>query len=474
MEQLEYLFNPKSIAVIGASRDPLKWGNLMTMALVKSSYQGKLFLVNQKGGKVCGIDTFININDIPAQVDLAILGIPARYVPQAIEECIAQGIRIVVVVTAGFGETGSKGRQAEERIIHLAKASGVRLVGPNCLGVYNSDIDLNTTILPITPGHLGFITQSGNFGLEVSYIARRKGLGFSKFISIGNQIDIEFHEYLSYMGSDPQTKVILLFMEGLRNGRKFLEIAGRITRSKPVVVMKIGSTAIGRRSAKSHTGSLAGSDEIYDAAFKQAGIIRVSNSDELLGIGNAFASLPLPQGNRITVMTEGGGHATLASDLAESSHLEIPILGHQTQAKLAQVLLPQSSTQNPVDFAGAADADLWAFVKCAEILLQDAEIDGLIIVGQFGGYYDLFPGADQTEQKVAAGMTGLIRKYAKPIILQSMYARENPKSLEIMQKHGIPVYESVETALAAMGALFKYAAYLKRVPVEKPIKDLVH
>ena len=472
MEQLEFLFNPRSVVVVGASRDPQKWGNLMAKALVESSYKGKLYLVNKKGGEVCGVQAYRDIKDIPDLVDLAIIGIPARYVPQATKDCIHQGVKMIVIVTAGFGETGEKGKEVEENLVTLAKESGIRLVGPNCLGVYNSAIDLNTTILPITPGSLGFITQSGNFGLEVSYLARRTGLGFSKFISLGNQIDLEFHEYLDYMGNDPDTKAILLFMEGLRNGREFLKIARQITRLKPVVAMKIGYTTTGRRSAISHTGSLAGNDQIYDAAFRQAGVIRVRNSNELLGLGNAFAKLPMPRGNRIAVMTEGGGHATLASDLAEGSNLELPVLGAVTQKRLQEALLPQSSIQNPVDFAGAADEDLWTFVKCAEILLQDRDIDGLVIVGQFGGYYDLFPGADKIEEQIATGLIDLMDKYDKPVILQSMYARENPRSLEIMQSQCIPVYESVETAISAMASLFMRARYLEKHAGERPTKKM--
>ena len=460
LESLEFLFNPGSVAVIGASRDSKKWGNIITKAIVESRYKGKVYLINQNGGEVYGIQTRRSITEIPEPVDLAVIGIPSRAVPQAVKDCIDCGIKMIVIVTAGFGETGEKGKEVEKRLVQMAKESGARIVGPNCLGGYNSAIDLNTSILSITPGPLGFITQSGNFGLEVTYVAKRIDLGFSKFISIGNQVDLECHEYLHYLGNDKDTKAILIFIEGLKNGQKFLEVARQITSSKPVIAMKIGRTSTGRRSAKSHTGSLVGDDAIYDAAFKQAGIIRAKNSSELLHMGNAFVKLPLLRGNRIAIMTEGGGHATLASDIADSSGFEIPILSSMTQGKLAEFLLPQSSTQNPVDFAGAADEDLWTFVKCAEILLQDNSIDGLVIVGQFGGYYDIFPGAGKIEEAVATEMNGLVNKYNKPVVLHSMYARENPKSLDILQKQNIPVYESVESAISSMAALFQYSKYL--------------
>lgn len=474
MKGLEPLFNPRSVAVVGASSDPTKWGNLIARALIRDGYKGLLYLVNQKGGEVCGIQTYRSLRDIPDRVDLGIIGIPAPSVPRVVREGVECGIKVLVIVTAGFGETGEEGKEVERDLVALAKESGTRLVGPNCLGVYNRAVGLNATILPLTPGSLGLVTQSGNLGLEISYLAARTGSGFSKFVSLGNQIDVEFHEYLDYLGNDGDTKSILLCIEGLKDGRKFLEVARAVTRLKPVVAMKIGRTSTGRRSARSHTGSLAGREELYDAAFRQAGIIKAKHSADLLGMGKALADLPRLRGNRIAILTEGGGHATLASDVAEESGLEVPVLSARTREKLAQVLLPHSSTQNPVDFAGAADEDLWTFVKCTEILLEDPDVDGLVVVGQFGGYSDLFPGADVTEEKVAAAFPGLVRKYQKPVTFQSMYARENPKCLDILQRQGIPVYESVETAMAATAALFRYSKYLDKQFVQEPPQEVAH
>jgi acetyltransferase len=317
------------------------------------------------------------------------------------------------------------------------------------------------------------ISQSGNFGLNLNFFAKKRGLGFSKWISFGNQADILFHEYLDYVKDDPNTRVILMYMEGLKNGREFLKVAKETTKSKPVIVLKTGTSAAGTRSAASHTGALAGSNEVYDAAFKQAGIIRVDNSYELLDVGEALAKCPLPKGNRIAILSDGGGDATMAADAAEREGLEIPSLSKETQEKLSEVIPIGAvhSLKNPVDFA--SEADLWCFANCSKVLLEDTEIDGVVICGGFGSYKDTFPGFENVEEKISPVISQLQRRYNKPVMLESNFFLEKPKSLEILSEQGVPVYGNVEIAVKGMSCLVKYRKYLdsSREDKEEPVSS---
>jgi len=470
-QDLDFLFNPRSVAVIGASDNPLKWGNWISKSLLESSWEGNVYLVNAKGSIVCGKETYRTISDIGEPVDLALIGIPAKFVPDAIRECVKKGIKGIIIITAGFAETGKEGKKLEKELVETARMGGSRIVGPNCAGIYNSVAGLNATIVSFLRGPFTLISQSGNFGLNLNFFAKKRGLGFSKWISFGNQADILFHEYLDYVKDDPNTRVILMYMEGLKNGREFLEVAKETTRSKPVIVLKTGTSAAGTRSAASHTGALAGSNGVYNAAFKQAGIIRVDNSYELLDVGEALAKCPLPKGNRIAILSDGGGDATMAADTAERESLEIPSLSKETQEKLSEVIPIGAvhSLKNPVDFA--SEADLWCFANCSKVLLEDVEIDGVVICGGFGSYKDTFPGFENIEEEIAPVISQLQRRYNKPIILESNFFLEKPKALEILSEQGVPVYGNVEIAMKCMSSLVQHRKYLDslREDNEEPV-----
>jgi len=459
-QDLDFIFNPHSVAVIGASDNPLKWGNWISKSLLESTWEGKVYLINAKGSIVCGKETYRTISDIGEPVDLALIGIPAKFVPDAIRECVKKGIKGIIIITAGFAETGEEGKKLEKELLETARMGGSRIVGPNCAGIYNSVAGLNATIVSFLRGPLTLISQSGNFGLNLNFFAKKRGLGFSKWISFGNQADILFHEYLDYVKDDPNTRVILMYMEGLKNGREFSKVAKETTKSKPVIVLKTGTSAAGTRSAASHTAALAGSNEVYDAAFKQAGIIRVDNSYELLDVGEALAKCPLPKGNRIAILSDGGGDATMAADAAEREGLQIPSLSKETQEKLSEVIPVGAvhSLKNPVDFA--SEADLWCFANCSRVLLEDTEIDGIVICGGFGSYKDTFPGFENVEEEISPVISQLQRRYNKPIILESNFFLEKPRSLEILSDQGVPVYGNVEIAVKCMSCLVEYRKYL--------------
>jgi len=469
---LGFLFEPGRVAVIGASSNPLKWGNWMSRSLVESGYKGDICLVSNKGGVVYGKETYRSVLDIEKPVDVAIIGIPAKLVPDAVRDCVKKGVKAIIIVTAGFGETGEEGKRIESELLAMAREGGSRIVGPNCMGIYNSAIALNTSAFDLWPGFFAFLTQSGNFAMDLNYNTRQRGFGYSKWASFGNQIDIRFHEYLDYVKDDPDAKVILIYMEGLykdsvRDGREFLRAAKEASKKKPIVAIKVGDSSAGIRAAASHTGSLAGSNRIYAAGFAQAGIIRVANSSELLDVGEALAKCPPLKGNRIAILTDGGGHGTMGADAAERYGLEVPVLSNETQEKLKEILPPQASTKNPADFAGGAEADLWNFIRCSEALLEDRDVDGLVIVGQYGGYgLDLAAEFTKLEEEVASAVTELPAKYGKPIIMHTMYQPAKPKCLQILSDGGVPVYAVVETAIRCMGALREHAEYLEKLEQE--------
>lgn len=473
---LDALLKPGSVALIGASPDTRKWGGWLAKQLVECGYKGDIHFISTKPGKIFGREVYRSIFDINQQLDLVIIGIPAPFVLDAVKDCVKKGVKVIAIVTAGFGETGPLGKELELALLKEAAQGGCRIIGPNSLGIYNSAVSLNTSPIRLSPGFFAFITQSGNYALDVDVIARQRGLGYSKWISLGNQSDIRFSEYLDYVKDDPNTKAILLYMEGLfvdsvDDGREFFRIAKGTTPQKPIIAIKAGNSCSGTRAAASHTGSLAGSNEVFDGAFRQAGIIRVLDSSELIAVGEALVKCPMPNSNRIAILSDGGGHGTLTADAAERNGLEVPILGKMTQEKLKRILPPQASVSNPVDFAGGAESDLHKFVDCSEIILQDQGIDGLIIVGQYGGYaLELSSDFARPEIEIAHELTGLVTKYQKPVINHSIYSPVRTKPLQILSDGNIPVYATVETAIRCMSSLVKRGQFLRKVHSSHEVK----
>lgn len=464
---IDYLCNPKSVAVIGASETRGKWGHELLMGIINGKYKGKIYPINPKAAEIAGLKAYPSVLDIEGPVDLAIIGIKAPLVLQAVEECRQKGVKAALIIATGFAETGEEGKGLQEEVV---KAAGeMRIVGPNTAGVLDLGNNFNATFLHPLKGSFDILSQGGNVVVELQINASKRGVGFNKFIHFGNQSDVGIVDCLDYVRDDPNAKVILMYIEGLKpgEGNQLVRVAKEVTKSKPVVALKVGATKEGARGARSHTGSLAGENRIYDAAFEQAGVIRVENSHELLYIGEALAKLPLMKGNRLGVLTDGGSHSAMGCDAASKSGLTLTNLSEETQEKLANILLPQSIKWNPVDFAGAADADLLLFSKAAELMLQDDNIDGLLVAGScFGGYSRWF-GAT-TEPEVAHEMTRLLAKYGKPIVVHNYFGAEEVPALEIMNKGGILIHTQVETAAKCLGALAKYNKYLERVKGEKP------
>lgn len=467
--QLDRIFRAESVAVIGASRDDRKRGYQAIKTLQNEEYEGKIYPVNPRGESILGLRCFKNILDIEDPVDLALITTPAATIPGVLKQCGKKGIAGAVIIAGGFGELGEKGRRLERSILVAAQENGVRIIGPNTSGMINVKKHLNLVGIKNVPqGDIALLSQSGNVAL---HLITEAGLtsckGFSYYVGVGNEVDIKFHEYLEYFTNDPDTRAILMYVEGLREGRKFLQQAYITTEKKPIILLKSGRSTTGIQSAGSHTGAMAGISEVARTAFERAGIITIENVDELFPAAETLTCLPPIYKNRIAILADGGGHATIAADLLTDYGVRMPPLRMNTRARLRELLPPNASVKNPIDVAGGADANPNVFADCAEAILKDDRIGGLLIVGLFGGYGIRF--AERLkfiEEDAAHRMGKLVRKTGKPIVLHSLYNFAQPHSLELLRYYDIPVYGSLDISCRCIAALCHYGHNLED-PVRK-------
>ncbi len=472
MSDLTPLFRPKSVALIGASSDTKKYGYWTAKSLIDNKFTGDLYLISRTAaGDILGHKPYASISNVPGPVDLAIVGISPKYILPVIQECADKGVKAVIVVATGFGETGPEGKALEQQMLDIARKAGMRIMGPNCMGMFSAPVSLNASIIDLDKGNMGLVLQSGNFGIDINFNAKARGLGYSGWATIGNQIDLRFADFVEYLGQDEATRVVMMYMEGLRvssekDGRSFLEKARLTTLEKPVAAIKIGRSEAGARAAVSHTGSLAGSEKVFDAALNQAGVIRVDSPNELLDVGEAFSRCKKPKGNRIAILTDGGGHGVMATDTAERFGLDAFVLSEATQQKIRAILKPHCPIKNPVDLAGTPEADMWVFDRCAEVLLADPEVDGLVIVGLYGGYCDLSEEFRQLEMDVAKSLVERAAQSDKPVVMHSIYQAQWPESLSYIKEKGFPVYGSIDAAMRAMGALVGFNARQEKIREE--------
>ena len=460
---LERILNAESVAIVGASKNETKRGYQTIRTLLDEKYEGKIYPVNPKEKSILGIKCYKNVSDIKGPVDVALVATPARSLPAVLEDCGKIGVKGAVVLAGGFGETGPDGRKLEKEMVVVARKHNIRLIGPNTSGMLNLHDKLNLVGLKDSPkGDIALLTQSGNMALTLITEAKVKSRkGFSYYVGVGNEADINFHEYLEFFRQDPKTRAILMYVEGLRNGREFIQQAQKTTLEKPIILLKSGRSLTGKRSAGSHTGSLAGISEVANGAFRRAGIIVIDNSDMLFPAAETLASLPPIKNNKIAILADGGGHATIAADLLTDSGVEIPELGEKTQAKLREILPAAASVPNPVDVAGGTDADPSVFADCAQIILKDPNVGGLLIVGLFGGYGIRFAESlSLMEEDAAHRMGKMVTKRNKPIVVHSLYSFEKPHALELLRYYNIPVYDSLDIAVNCISVLAEYGNYL--------------
>lgn len=451
------LFYPTSIAVIGASRDKLSIGGRLFNNIINADFNGPVYPVNPKASIVRSIRCYPSVTDIPGTVDLAFIVVPARYVNDVVRECADKGVRGVVVISAGFSETGEKGNQMEQELLDIVRDAGMRMVGPNCMGLQNTDpaVSLDGQFGPVMPrtGNVSMSSQSGALGLAILDYATHMNLGISTFISVGNKVDVAGNDLLLYWEQDPNTDVILLYLESFGNPRRFSRIARRITKKKPIVAVKSGRTSAGARAASSHTGSLASLDVAADALFRQAGVIRVSTLEELFDVTALLANQPVPQGDRVAIVTNAGGPAILAVDALESQGLVVPEFSDELQAELRSFLAPDAAVANPVDMIAAAGPEEYRLAIGA--LLASDEIDALITL--------FIPASEEgvSETSTAIREAGEATPEDKTFLCVYMHSGGAPSELSSIDV-GFPTFSFPERAAKALRKATTYAEWLAK------------
>lgn len=458
--KLDAFFSPKAIAIIGASRDPLKIGHRIAKNLIDGGFAGAIYPINPNADEILGLKCYKSIRDVPGEVDLAVIVVPARIVPSVLEDCGVKGVRGVIVISAGFGETGREGAQLERELVSICRRYGMRMQGPNCLGIISAQSRVNASFAPTMPppGNIAFVSQSGALGSAILSWAIRSEIGFTKFISLGNEADLNATDFLEVLGEDEDTKVIGLYIEGVKEGRRFIEVAKRVSRKKPIVAVKAGTTSAGIRAVSSHTGSLAGSEEVFSAAFKKAGIVRVGTIEELFNLVLAFGSQPLPKGRRVLIVTNGGGPGILAADACEKAGLEMSLLEQDIIEELRKSIPPYASLNNPVDILG--DADEKRYRLAVEAGLRSNNIDGIIVI--------LTPQAVTPSERVAEALADTGRFSDKPILASFMGFEENSPVIRMLKRSGIPNYAFPEQAVFVLKAMYEYTSILGS-PIEEEI-----
>ncbi|MEE8179757.1 MAG: CoA-binding protein, partial [bacterium] len=377
---MEKLFNPKSIAVIGASRQEGKVGHSVLKNLLQYGYPGKIYPINPKAEEILKTRTYSTIFAVEGEIDLAVVAIPSQFVPSILRDCVSKKIGAVVIISAGFKESGKQGSQLERELVETIKNSGIRVLGPNCLGIIDTASSLNASFaagMP-SPGNIAFFSQSGALCTAVLDWALGEDVGFSKFISLGNKADIDEVDLLLTLADDQETKVILGYLEGVSNGTRFMEVAKEVSRKKPVIIIKSGRTQAGARAASSHTGTLTGLDTAYEAAFRQCGIIRAETVQDLFDYAIAFAHQPLPRGPNLAILTNAGGPGIIAADAVENSILQMASFRENTISKLRKELPSNASIYNPVDVIGDAGAD--RYEKAMKTIVDDPGVDSLTVI----------------------------------------------------------------------------------------------
>jgi acetyltransferase len=447
---LDLFFKPNAIAVIGASRDREKLGYAVLANIVESGFQGGLYPINPKADAILGYRAYPELSALPETPDLAVIVIPYQHVPKAMTACGEAGIRAVVVISAGFREVGMEGMERELEVKAIAQRYGMRLIGPNCLGVIDTHTPMNATFAAGMPhqGPIAFMSQSGALGtaiLDMSLAGKR--LGLSKFVSLGNKADVSEADLLDYLADDPDTRVILAYTEGLPDGGEFMRVARRVTRRKPVVVVKSGTTQSGQKAVSSHTGSLAGTEQAYRSAFYQSGVLRAETMEQLFDFALAFAYQPLLKGNRIAIVTNAGGPGILATDALEKAGMDLAQLDTETKRALEAFLPNAASAANPVDVLGDATHERYEFAL--EKVLSDPNVDGVLVL--------LTPQAMTNIEMTAHVLGKIIQRHAdKPVLGCFMGEHRIAAGVDLLAEYGVPNYPYPERAAAAFAAMRDY------------------
>lgn len=451
---LEEIFNPRSVAVIGASPDPTRLGHTVLKNIITHGYTGNLYPVHPTACEVLGLPAYPNLAAIPDAIDLAVIVIPPQRVLDIIDECGAKGVRGLVVITAGFKEVGGEGRELERRLLEKVRSYGMRMIGPNCLGIIDTTSKLNVSFAALMPltGEIAFMSQSGALCTAILDWSKGQGIGFSRFVSLGNKADVDEVTLLKAWNDDPNSKVILAYLEGINDGPGFIEAARIVTKNTPVIAIKSGTTTAGTRAASSHTGSLAGSEAAYESAFAQSGILRARTMGELFDLAMAFAYQPLIQGNRVAIVTNAGGPGIIAADAVERSGLKMAEFTPETLEQLRTQLPVTANIYNPVDVIGDARSDRYHIALKA--VLNDPNVDGVIVL--------LTPQANSDIVETTDVIHELSCTQARPVVTSFMGAVSLGPGLESLNRYRIPNYPFPERAVQALAAMWRYREWKMR------------
>ena len=450
---LDPLFNPSSVAVIGASTTPGKVGNQVMKNLISGGFSGVVYPVNPNHRAILGVRSFPSLREVPEPVELAMICTAAHRVYEVFQECILEKVPVVIILTAGFGELGEKGKELEAKLRALMKTSSTRLLGPNCLGVINPLGNLNATFAQggALPGRLALISQSGALCTSILDWSLKEGIGFSRLVSLGAMVDVDFADLIDYLGDDGSTKSILLYIESVGDARRFMSAARQVARTKPIIVVKAGRSPVGARAAISHTGALTGSDDVCDAAFRRAGVLRVNELSDLFAMAEVLASQPLPQGNKLLVISNAGGPAVLAGDALAVQGGQVSPLAEETWQRLRKVLPSYWGGGNPIDILG--DATPATYRQALEICNTDPNPDGFLVILTPQGMTN----PTQTAQSIAA----LKSSFHRPLLASWMGSASVEEGIQLFHRAGIPNYEAPERAIRAFLYMYEYSQNLK-------------
>jgi acyl-CoA synthetase (NDP forming) len=475
---LHSLLHPRSIAIAGASNNPMKMGTMQALSIINDGYQGRLYPIHPIEKTVLGLTAYPSVADLPEPPDLAMIVVPTQFVAPFLEDFGRIGTKGAIVISAGFKEMGKEGRAMEDRLNEIAGRYGMRFIGPNCMGFLNSQISLNVSVLRLEhrPGSLGLASQSGTYVTQTLNYLRKRGIWFSKAVSTGNEANITMTDVMEYLGEDEHTKTIILYIESIRDGRRFIEVARRITPHKPIVAQYVGGSAAGARAGMSHTGAMAGPDALYDGIFRQAGIIRVHSIEDLYAHGWTLATQPPLRGRRLGIVTHSGGPGTAIANMADREGLEVPLLSEVLQEQIRPFLPAQGIAANPVDLTFHRDVMVLS-KTIPELLMKSDEVDGVIVHGPMGDGFmkEIYPHLRQLLQDVPmarylegskmnfAESLAIPRKYNLPLLISSFFDRDD-NFIAAYEDSGTPVFDSPEKAARAMAALLRHKEIRERKP----------
>ncbi|MET0972369.1 MAG: acetate--CoA ligase family protein [Thermoleophilaceae bacterium] len=448
---LSVLFEPASVAVVGASDDPVKWGNWLARGALRGAGRRNVYLVNRRGGEVMGVQAHRALGELPEAPELTVLAVPSAALDASVDEAIAIGSRALVVITAGEAD-GDAGGERDAALAARAREAGVVLVGPNCLGVFDAGAELELVPNDLPRGPIGLLSQSGNLALEVGMLAAAAGLGFSRFVSLGNQADLEAAELIRELAAHDGTDLIAVYVEDFRDGRAFAAAAEDAAHmGKPVVLLAVEHSEAAARAVRSHTGALASEGAAIDAACRAAGMERVRGPQELVDLAQGLLGAGSLRGRRVAVLADGGGHAGIAAGLLSTAGLELPSLSDDLRTELRTGLPASAAVANPIDLAGGGESDIHTFERSARAVLGSGEVDALLVTGYFGGYSDYGEAMEQAEAAVAEALAQAGATSSLPLFMQTMHSQT--AAARALRARGVPVYPTIERTVSVLGRL---------------------